>query len=84
MYHRELFWFLPLSFDYLWAGGPSIIILIHRICIAFNGFGIPIKVASAIKDRAAMLVLNWNLTKFRILWKIPFPSSIAALKDICN
>lgn len=52
---------------YLWAGGPSIIILIQRICIAFNGFGIPIRVARAINDKAAILVLSWNLTKFRIL-----------------
>jgi hypothetical protein len=43
------------------------IMLIHKICIAFRGFGIPIKVANAIRDRAAILVLNWNLTKFRML-----------------
>lgn len=29
------------------AGGPSIMMLIHKICIAFNGFGIPIKVLRA-------------------------------------
>lgn len=39
-------------------GGPSIIILIHRICIAFNGFGIPINVDNAINDSAAIDVLN--------------------------
>lgn len=43
------------------------IMLIQRICIAFRGLGIPIKVANAIRDSAAMLVLNWNRTKFRML-----------------
>lgn len=33
-------------------------ILIHRICIAFNGFGMPIKVDRAISDSAAIDVLN--------------------------
>ncbi len=82
----------------LWAGGPSIIILIQRICIAFNGLGKWKTVESVIKLRAAILlwrnkikqtyslwkinhyVLNWNRTKFRILWKMALPSSIAALK----
>lgn len=45
-------------FPNLCAGGPSIIILIQSICIAFNGFGTPINVARAIKDSAAMLVLS--------------------------
>lgn len=31
---------------------------IHKICMAFKGLGIPIKVANAIKLNAAMLVLN--------------------------
>lgn len=65
-------------------GGPSIIILIQRICMAFNGFGIPIRVERAINDSAAIDVLNWNRTKFRMLWKIPLPSSIAALKNKTN
>lgn len=50
-----------------WAGGPSIIMLIHNICMAFSGFAMPINVANAIKDRAAIDVLNWNRTKFLIL-----------------
>lgn len=55
--------------------------LIHSICMAFRGFGmLGISVARAISDSAAMLVLSWNLTKLRILWKIPLPSSIAALE----
>lgn len=54
-------------------------IFIQRICIAFSGFGIPIKVDKAINDNAAIEVLNWKRTKFRILWKIALPSSIAAL-----
>ena len=44
----------------LWAGGPSIIILIHKICIAFNGFGMCIKVLTATKERAAILLENKN------------------------
>lgn len=41
-----------------WAGGPSIRILIHRICIAFNGFGSPNVVDNARKDNAATEVDN--------------------------
>lgn len=54
--------------------------LIHRICMAFKGFGIPISVARAMRDSAAILVLSWNLTKLRMLQKMPFPSSIAELE----
>lgn len=49
------------------AGGPSMMMLIHKICIAFNGFGIPIKVARVMRERAAIDVLNWNRTKLRML-----------------
>lgn len=49
------------------AGGPSMIILIHRICMAFRGFAIPMSVARAIRERAAMDVLSWNRTKLRML-----------------
>lgn len=35
------------------AGGPSIRILIHKICIAFKGFGRPKVVDKATNDRAA-------------------------------
>ncbi len=45
----------------LWAGGPSIRMLIHRICIAFSGFGKLSSVESAMRVRAATLVLSWNL-----------------------
>jgi len=40
------------------AGGPSIKILIHRICIAFRGFGNPSVVEMAMNDNAATDVLN--------------------------
>ena len=50
-----------------WAGGPSMIMLIHRICIGFNGFGVSINVDRVMSDSAAMLVLIWNLTKLRML-----------------
>lgn len=66
------------GFDHL-PGGPSMMILIQRICIAFNGFGMPIKVDNAINDSAAIDVLNWKRTKFRMLWKMALPSSMAAL-----
>lgn len=69
---------LLIGFDCL-PGGPSMMMLIQRICIAFNGFGMPIKVDNAINDSAAIDVLNWNRTKFRMLWKMALPSSIAAL-----
>lgn len=42
-------------------------ILIHRICMAFKGFAMPINVASAINERAAIEVLNWKRTKLRML-----------------
>ena len=40
------------------ATGPSQRILIHRICEAFKGLGIPSKIETAISDRALMDVLN--------------------------
>ena len=40
----------------LWAGGPSMIMLIHKICIAFKGFGICNKVDMAINNSAAILL----------------------------
>ena len=42
----------------LCAGGPSIIILIQRICIAFRGLGKWKTVENAINDNADILVLN--------------------------
>jgi len=41
---------------YLCAGGPSIMMLIHRICIAFSGFGSCIIVDSVMRVSAAMLL----------------------------
>ena len=40
------------------AGGPSIRILIHNICIAFSGLGSPSRVANATNDSAATEVDN--------------------------
>lgn len=42
----------------LCAGGPSIIILIHNICIAFNGFGKLSIVDTATSVNAAMLLYS--------------------------
>jgi hypothetical protein len=41
---------------YLWAGGPSMMIFIHKICMAFKGFGNFITVESAINVNAAILL----------------------------
>ena len=41
---------------YLWAGGPSMMMLIHRICMAFSGLGKFISVAREMSVRAAMLL----------------------------
>ena len=110
---------LPYSrifLTYLCAGGPSMMILIHRICMALSGLGKRITVERAIRVRAAILlqwisraqmahsewtwhgyfssidicqfswqtgtyVLSWNRTKFLMLWKMAFPSSIADLPN---
>ena len=48
----------------LCAGGPSMIILIHNICMAFRGFRRCSKVEIVIKDNAAMLLsVNQDTTK---------------------
>ena len=44
--------------SYLWAGGPSIIMLIHKICMAFSGLGSFKNVEILISDIAAMLLNN--------------------------
>lgn len=41
---------------YLWAGGPSMMMLIHRICMALSGLGKFISVAKEMSVRAAMLL----------------------------
>merc|ERR1719400_2267492 len=61
----------------LWAGGPSMMMLIQRICIGFKGLAVPMSVDTEMRERAAMLVLSWNRKKFRMFTKIDFPSSIA-------
>ena len=53
----------PLKYKYLndyrdCASGPSQIILIQRICIAFKGFSIPNIVETPISSRAETLVLS--------------------------
>lgn len=53
--------------SYLWAGGPSIIILIHKICMALRGLGKFIKVANEIKVKAAILLLKKSQTCQQIL-----------------
>lgn len=47
----------------LCAGGPSMMILIQRICMAFRGFGSPARFASATMLRAATLVESWKVKK---------------------
>lgn len=51
----------------LWAGGPSMMMLIHKICIALSGFGRLSTVDRVIRLKAEMLVLSWNRTKFFML-----------------
>lgn len=46
----------PMVPLYLWAGGPSMMMLIHRICMALSGLGKFISVATEISVRAAMLL----------------------------
>ena len=50
--------FLLSCLSYLWAGGPSIIMLIHKICMAFSGLGSFKNVEILISDIAAMLLNN--------------------------
>ena len=40
----------------LCAGGPSMMMLIHRICIAFSGFGSCINVDNVMRVSAAILL----------------------------
>ena len=61
--------------------GPSMIMLIQRICIALSGEENPSPVAILAIVRAAKLVLNWNAKKQRMLKKVPFPSAIAKVMD---
>jgi len=41
---------------YLCAGGPSMIMLIQRICMALSGLGRPSRVETVIRQSAAMLL----------------------------
>jgi len=54
-------------------GGPSIRMLIKRICIALRGLDRPSIVLRVISVRAAAAVLSWNARKFWMLWKIDLP-----------
>ena len=49
------------------AGGPSITMLIQRICIALSGFGSPKMVAMVSMVNAAKDVDSWNERKLRML-----------------
>lgn len=42
----------------LCAGGPSIMMLIHNICMAFSGLGRPNNVDNETSDKAATLLEN--------------------------
>mmetsp|Transcript_4629 Transcript_4629/g.13006 ORF Transcript_4629/g.13006 Transcript_4629/m.13006 type:complete len:207 (-) Transcript_4629:2782-3402(-) len=61
----------------LCAGGPSMMMLIHSICMALRGLGSPNAVAMDSMVRAAKDVDSWNAKKFRMLKNIPFPSATA-------
>ena len=51
-----------VSVSHLCAGGPSMMMLIHRICMALSGFGSCIMVDSAISVNAAMLLKQeWHV-----------------------
>jgi hypothetical protein len=52
-------------------------ILIHNICIAFNGVGNPNNVATLAIVKAAKDVLSWKARKQRMLKNIPFLSAMA-------
>ena len=63
------------------AGGPSMMMLIHNTWVGFNGGGNPSTFAPATIPNAAKEVDSWKVRKFRMLWKIAFPSSTAATID---
>ncbi len=52
----------------LCAGGPSMIMLIHRICMAFRGLGKWNMVENAIRDKAEMLLFEEKMNKAIILF----------------
>ncbi|KAH3659767.1 hypothetical protein OGATHE_005812 [Ogataea polymorpha] len=51
--------------------------LIHRICMALRGLGRLKSVETAIRESAATDVESWNVRKFWMLLKMPFPSLMA-------
>lgn len=52
-------------------GGPSMMTLMKRICIALSGFGSPSAVERVMRDRAATAVESWKQRKFWMLTKMP-------------
>lgn len=54
--------------NYLWAGGPSMMMLIQRICMAFRGLGKFISVAREMRVRAAMLLKEEIISAVFITW----------------
>lgn len=52
-------------------GGPSMMTLMKRICIALSGFGSPSAVDRVMRERAATAVESWKQRKFWMLTKMP-------------
>lgn len=63
--------------SHLCAGGPSIIMLIHRICIAFRGFSKWKIVEAAIRERAATDLKGGNSLLGTTLY--PFPIIVSPM-----
>jgi len=62
----------------LWAGGPSMMMLIQRICIAFSGFGSCIMVERVMSVNAAILLTTHHIhTPFQCR----FPNKSAKIQD---
>merc|ERR1719419_2046358 len=49
------------------AGGPSMMTLIHRICMGLRGLGTSSRVEREMSIRAAIEVDSWKQTKFLML-----------------
>jgi hypothetical protein len=49
------------------ARGPSMMMLIHKICMGLSGLGRPIKLFIATRLKAATDVLSWKDKKFLML-----------------
>ena len=55
--------------SHLWVGGPSIVMLIHKICMAFSGLGSFKNVEILISDIAAMLLNNIQQRRSWVTWR---------------